>query len=99
MFHDLKSRWSQKGFGIQLAHTTTTLLTNLRFADDVLLLAPTLPQITVMLTQLQQEANHYGLELHPDKTKILTNLSRRRGCDARKDIDIDGAHVSILEYH
>ena len=28
-----------------------------------------------MLTDLRQEAHYYGLELHPDKTKIQTNLT------------------------
>ena len=99
LFQPLKAKWTNRGFGIQLGHTTTTQLTNLRFADDVLLLAPTLPQLTEMLTDLQREAMNYGLELHPDKTKILTNVSRRRGRNARSTTDVNGKPVAILHYH
>ena len=52
-----------------------------------------------MLTQLQQEARQYGLELHPDETKILTNLSKRRGRNARTSVDINGSPVAIIHYH
>ena len=99
LFQQLKANWSHKNYGVQLGHTSTTILTNIRFADDVMLVASTLPQLTTMLTQLRQQAKQYGLELHPDKTKILTNLSKRRGRDARTSVDVDGEPVSILHYH
>ena len=86
VFKTLKQRWSLKKYGICLGHTTSTHLTNLRFADDVLLFATTLPQLTTMLNDLHDVAGHYGLQLHPDKTVILSNLSQRRGRQATKTV-------------
>eukprot|EP00973_Karenia_brevis_P004684 643326-Karenia_brevis.AAC.1 len=51
-----------------------------------------------MLTELREQAYQYGLELHPDKTKIITNLSKRRGRDSRTSVDIAGEPVSILDF-
>jgi len=99
LFASIKHKWSHKSFGIQLGHTPKTRLTNTRFADDVLLFATTLPQLQQMLTDLKREAAKYGLELHPDKTKILTNLSQRRGRNASQTTDIDGEKVEILHHH
>ena len=48
-------------------------ITNLRYADDILLIASSLPQIKRMLTDLNQEAEKVGLKLHPGKTKIPNN--------------------------
>ena len=38
------------------------------------------------------------VELHPDKTKILTNISQRRGRNARSTVDIAGKKVDVLKY-
>ena len=96
MFKQLKHTWSTKNYGIKIDHTSTERITNLRFADDVLLIAPTLPQVTRMLTDLKQEARKYGLQIHPDKTQILSNVSQRQGRNAKKTVDIDGEEVSII---
>ena len=48
-------------------------MTNLRFADDILLMGRTLPQIRNMLSDVAGESARVGLELHPGKTKILHN--------------------------
>ena len=49
-----------------------------------------------MLTDLKQEARKYGLQIHPDKTQILSNVSQRQGRNAKKTVDIDGEEVSII---
>ena len=54
IFTTLKQSWSTRNYGIRLGHTNITSLTNLRFADDVLLFATTLPQLTTMLNDLHQ---------------------------------------------
>lgn len=77
VFKTLKQRWLACQHGILLGHTNVTRLTNLRFADDVLLFATTLPQLTKMLNDLHGVAGRCGLELHPDKTVIMSNLSER----------------------
>jgi len=70
----------------------------LRFADDVLLFATTLPQLTTMLNDLHEVAGRCGLELHPDKTAILCNLSQRRGRQAAKHVTVGGRDVKVLNY-
>ena len=65
----LKERWAAKRWGIQLGHSNQSILTNLRFADDVLIFGRSISQVTKMLTQLNKAANDHGLELHPEKTK------------------------------
>ena len=76
-----------------------TTLTNLRFADDVLLFATTLPQVTTMLNSLYEVAGTCGLQLHPEKTVILSNLSQRRGRQAVKSVTVGGNQVKVLPYH
>ena len=46
---------------------------NLRFADDLLIIGKTLPQIKQMLLDMAEECAKVGLHLHPGKTKILHN--------------------------
>ena len=48
-------------------------MTNLRFADDIMLVGRTLPQIRSMIADVARAAAEVGLELHPEKTKILHN--------------------------
>ena len=52
-----------------------------------------------MLTDLHNFATPYGLEMHPDKTYILTNLSRRRGRQTATSVDVAGRAVQVLDYH
>ena len=98
-FRTLKQQWSARDYGIRLGHTRSTQLTNLRFADDVLLFATTLPQLTSMLNSLHDVAAHNGLQLHPDKTVILCNLSQRRGRQATASVTVGGQQVKVLPYH
>ena len=44
-------------------------LTNLRFADDLLLIGRSCQQAQRMLTEVAK----YSLEVHPDKTKVMWN--------------------------
>ncbi len=68
----LKDKWGTARFGLQLGGET--YLSNLRFADDVLLMSSSLEDLVQMLTDLSQAAKEVGLELHPKKTKILSNI-------------------------
>ena len=51
-----------------------------------------------MLNDLHEVAGHCGLELHPDKTAILCNLSQRRGRQAAKRVTVGGRDVKVLNY-
>ena len=68
----LKDKWRRNGHGITLKPREENL-TNLRFADDILLITRSLESMTEMIADLSAEARHIGLQLHPDKTKILHN--------------------------
>ena len=98
IFKQLKQSWTTPKYGVQIGHTRTSTITNLRFADDVLLFAPTLPQLTTMLNDLHNLAEQYGLELHPDKTVILSNLSQRRGRQATKTVQVGSRQGKVLDY-
>ena len=70
-------RWqTTKGIGLRLGDQESDFLTNLRFADDVLLfvlyIAGALPK---MMCDFKKNTENVGLKIHPDKTKILSNQS------------------------
>ena len=90
----VKSKWQSKNFGLQLAATSISMMTNLRFADDILLVGRTLPQIRKMIADVSDEAAKVGLMLHPDKTKILhTNI----GHGSRvKATNVKGMAIEVL---
>ena len=66
-------------FGMNVGREHYRALTNLRFADDVLLVAQSKADISKMLKHFSELAWQYGLKLNFDKTKVLTwnHLSRR----------------------
>ena len=94
VFRKLKVKWRELGIGIDMG--TDERLNNLRFADDVLLIAKKKPHLVKMLEDLQREALHYGLELHPDKTKILTNCSNKTGRDSCTTVAVNDMNIEIL---
>ena len=49
IFRQVKHRWTQRRFGLQLGTTSMSRLTNLRFADDVLLFGRSAHQVSEML--------------------------------------------------
>ena len=71
LFGKLKVQWESQGSGLDLGQKER--LTNLRFADDVLLVASSRSQLQNMIEGLMVEASAVGLEMHMGKTKILSN--------------------------
>ena len=71
--------------GIYLSDNGHDCLTNMRFADDVLLFAISKEQLQKMLCEFKNSTEKVGLRIHPGKTKILSNQSS----DTRKDIETD----------
>ena len=92
----VKAKWKSKRFGIKLGATDVSILTNLRFADDVLLTGRSLHQIQCMLSDVHETAGAVGLCLHPEKTKILTNVTKSRGRGSQKEAVVKGFHIEIL---
>ena len=67
-------RWQKKkGMGIYLSNQDRDCLTNMRFADDVLLFASSKDQFQKMLCEFKRGTEKVGLRIHPGKTKILSN--------------------------
>ena len=65
---DLRIR-REKGMGISLGDQQADSLSNLRFADDVLLFSTSLNQLKKMMFKRSTEKER--LVIHPDKTKII----------------------------
>ena len=79
-------RWQKKkGMGIYLSDHDRDCLTNLRFADDVMLFATSKEQIRKMMCEFKKATEKVGLRIHPDKTKILSNQSTINS-DTKKSI-------------
>ena len=49
-----------------------------------------------MLGSVTCSSRSRGLDLHPDKTKILTNVKKRKGRESG-DVDVSGLRIEILE--
>ena len=73
-------------------------MTNLRFADDVLLIAKSLTEIKAMILDMSLSAGKVGLKLHPGKTKILSNATKRRGEEANTTARIGEMSVEALPF-
>ena len=70
-------KWEPRGdCGIFVRHRK---LSNLRFADDVLLMAHSYASILKMLIDLHTSMGEIGLKLHMGNTKVLSNVIDRRG--------------------
>ena len=70
----VKQRWKDQIFGYQRGKSMEDkFITNLRYADDILLIVRSLSQIKTILADLDLEAANVGLKIHSDKTKIHRN--------------------------
>ena len=56
----------------ELSDEKRDCMSNLRFADDVLMMAISLKQLNRQIPDFKKSTKVQGLEIHPDKTKILT---------------------------
>ena len=80
-------RWQKKkGMGIYLSDHDHDCLTNLRFADDVLLFATSKEQLQKMMYEFKESTQKVGLRIHPGKTKVLSNQSSLSS-DTKKQVD------------
>ena len=94
VFNRLQPHWRQKGWGIRLGTSSEDLLCNLRFADDILLLATSRYQLKRMLEDLITATREIGLEMHNGKTKIL----RMDGCvqNSSAFMEVAGMKIEVL---
>ena len=93
----LKAKWAKRGHGVKILPSgEDRFLQNLRFADDLLLIGKSLPQVRQMLEDLAEGAGEVGLQLHTGKTKILSNAKVRRGVSAAKQVKVGMQEVEDL---
>ena len=89
-------RWQKKkGIGIYLRDQERDCLTNLQFADDVMLFATSKEKIRNVMCEFKKATEKVGLRIHPDKTKILSNQSTINP-DTKKHIEIGEMSIEIL---
>ena len=81
--------------GIYLSDQERDCLTNLRFADDVMLFATSKGQIQNMMCEFKEATEKVGLTIHPNKTKILSNESSMNS-DTKRYIKIGDMDIEIL---
>jgi hypothetical protein len=92
---DIQKTWRKKGWGIDLGNSESDKLCNLRFADDLLLLATSRRQLQATLEDVGRATKAVGLELHFGKTVILTNIIDEERSGPPK-MNIHGNAVPIL---
>jgi len=92
----IRQQWMDKKMGVLVGPTDACRLTNLRFADDVLLVARTQKQLSQTLCDVRESVSKFGLELHPEKTKVLTNTGRKTGRGRDHKMIIDDLTIEIL---
>src|SRR6201996_9203477 len=66
-------------------------LNHLRFADDIVLMAPNLEQLEMMLLQLNAESQKVGLKMNLSKTKVMTNI------EEQSEIEIGDKVIKVVE--
>jgi hypothetical protein len=97
-FRSLKQRWhslNQRRVGHHYGIVIDDIedpLSNLRFADDVVLVALSREDVVKTLTDLRQEAAKYGQLVHLGKTKLLTTKADQ----AAETVAIGASHLDIL---
>ena len=65
-----KLRWDKKRRGINI---NGKRLTNLKFADDIVIFSNSATELQEMLNELNEKSKEVGLQMNPTKTKLMTN--------------------------
>ena len=90
---EVQITWRQKGWGISLGELDSDRITNLRFADDLILIASSREILGLMIKDLMHAVTRVGLELHMGKTKILTN----QVVESKGSIQVESHEIKIVE--
>ena len=84
---------AKKDKGIRLSDKKEDCLTKLRFADDVLLFSTSLSKLREMSCEFKRGTERVGLEIHPSKTKILSNQEAKK----QKEITVHNIKIEVLQ--
>ena len=82
-----KLNWSK--FGIQIGDKN---LTNLRFANDIILLSKSPEELQLMINDLSKVSKEVGPEINGSETKIMYNR-----LDAKKKIVAEGVELELVD--
>nr|XP_049696607.1 uncharacterized protein LOC126054557 [Helicoverpa armigera] len=85
VFQKLSVPWTSKGIVIG-----NKRLTNLRFADDIVLFASTSAELQDMLQDLSRASREVGLQMNTSKTHTMTNSTKRR-------VEVDGQALHYVD--
>ena len=92
----VQTEWRRRGWGIQTGQTEDERLCNLRFADDIILVAADEKQLRAMIADLMDAATKIGLELHMGKTKVLNNGMDDASAQ-KKHLEVRGSKIAVVE--
>ena len=91
----VQAAWRRRGWGIQTGREDERLC-NLRFADDIMLVATDEKQLAAMIADVMEAAETIGLTLHMGKTKVLNNGIDGTMAD-KKHIEVRGLKIAVVE--
>ena len=95
-------RWKQKltDHGIKLSNNIQNeKLTNIRFADDLIIYAHSLEELTSMIDLLVQEFATVGLQLNSQKSKIFILDENVANSDNTMLVDVADGFVQVVQNH
>lgn len=84
VFKKLSACWSTKGVVVGEKR-----LTNLRFADDIVLFSSSASELGGMINELSGASLEVGLKMNMSKTKLMTNSIKYR-------LEVDGAEIEYV---
>lgn len=90
--------WEKKGFGFRIIETSggERKLTNLKYADDIILTSKNRKEMKQMLDDAAEISKEVGLQLHTGKTKVITN-GLGQGTTVEKLKINDQQNVEVLQ--
>ena len=80
---------NEKGMGVKLSDEKRNCICNLRFADDVLMIVPSLKQLQRMIADFKRSREAQGLEIHPDRNETSHQSENKQ----IERIEMDGMYV------
>ena len=79
LLRPLTDKWKREGKGFPVnVHDALDFLNNLRYADDMVLVARSAAELQEMFKEVQEALATAQLHIHPEKTQIITNCTTQR---------------------